>query len=249
MKFGRGLFLIVAVLANLVPTFAQKKVAADNELSKKEKEEGWMLLFDGKSLKGWHNYNSKTIGESWVVEDDAIHLKSDKKADGSWQAEDGGDILTDDRFDDFEFTLEWKIAPCGNSGIIYNIIESKKYEYPWHTGPEMQILDNTCHPDAKIVKHRAGDLYDLMSCSKELVKPAGEWNKIKIKKKDNRVQHWLNGEKVVDYTLGSKKWEELVAASKFKEYEAFGTASKGYIALQDHGDKVWFKNIKIRRAR
>ena len=249
MKVSRYLCLVFFLLTNLVVSFSQKKAAPDNELSKKEKEEGWMLLFDGKSMKGWHNFNSKNVGDSWVIEDQAIHLKSDKKADGSWQAEDGGDILTDDRFDDFEFTLEWKIAPCGNSGVIYNIIESKKYEHPWHTGPEMQILDNTCHPDAKIVKHRAGDLYDLISSTKEMAKPAGEWNKIKIKKKEGRMQHWLNGEKIVDYTLGNKKWEDLVAGSKFKEYPAFGTANKGSIALQDHGDKVWFKNIKIRKAR
>ena len=228
-------------------SFGQKKAAAvDNELSKKEKEDGWVLLFDGKSLKGWHNYNSKNVGERWVVEDNSLHLKVEGKSDEN----DREDLVSDDKFQDFELILEWKIAACGNSGVLYNVVENKKYDYTWETGLEYQLLDSTCHPDGKIMKHKSGDLFDLIASPRDASKPAGEWNKLKIKIKEGRVQHWLNGEKVVDFTIGNKKYEELIKNSKFKDLaEVYGLNTKGYLALQDHGDKVWFKNIKIRKVR
>lgn len=238
--------IIILLTINNI-SFAQKKVpVGDNELSKKEKEDGWMLLFDGKSLKGWHNYNSKTLGERWVVEDDAIHLKVEGKSDEN----DREDLVTDDKFQDFELIMEWKIAACGNSGVLYNVVENKKFDYAWETGLEYQLLDSTCHPEGKIMKHKSGDLFELIAAYKDVSKPAGQWNKLKIKVKENRVQHWLNGEKVVDFTIGNKKYEELIKNSKYKDLaEAYGLATKGYIVLQDAGDKVWFKNIKIRKVR
>ena len=117
------------------------------------------------------------------------------------------------------------------------------------TGPEMQVLDNSCHPDAKIIKHRAGDLYDLISSSKETVKPAGEWNHAVIRSDHGKMEFWLNGTKAVEFTMHDAKWDEMVAASKFKTMPDFGKASKGHIALQDHGDNVWFRNIKIRELK
>ncbi|MCC6463291.1 MAG: DUF1080 domain-containing protein [Saprospiraceae bacterium] len=220
----------------------------DNELSTEEKAAGWALLFDGKSMAGWHNYGKTTTGPAWVIHDNAIHLETKPKGDGEWQQRDGGDILTADEYQDFELELDWKIGPCGNSGIIYNVVEDPaKYPYVWHTGPEMQVLDNACHPDARIPKHRAGDLYDMISCRYEMVKPAGEWNHVRLVSRGGKIEHWLNFRKLVEYDMNAPDWPKMIAGSKFVEMPDFGKFRQGRIALQDHGDLVWYKNIKIRR--
>ena len=157
-----------------------------------------------------------------------------------------GDIITDSEYENYEFTLEWKVSECANSGILFNVVEDAKYDAVYLTGPEMQVLDNSCHPDAKIHKHRAGDLYDLIPCAKETVKPAGEWNVVKIISKNSNYEFWLNGTKVVSFNMHDAAWDEMVKNSKFKTMPDFGKAKKGHIALQDHGDKVSFRNIKIR---
>jgi cytochrome c len=221
-------------------------VYAPNVLTSEEIAQGWKLLFNGNSMEGWRNYRKETLGSSWIVQDGAIHLNAIKNPEGHWQASDGGDILTDGEYENFEFTLEWKIANCGNSGIIYNVIESDQYEYAWNTGPEMQILDNSCHPDARIRTHQAGDLYDLIASEYVTVKPAGEWNRIRIIKNDGHLEHWLNGVKVVSCEMYTDRWKEMIANSKFKDMPGFGMAPKGKIVLQDHGDRIWFRNIKIR---
>ncbi|MGB1243276.1 MAG: 3-keto-disaccharide hydrolase, partial [Chitinophagales bacterium] len=159
---------------------------------------------------------------------------------------DGGDILTNEQYENFELTLEWKIQACGNSGIFYNVVESSEYDAVWRTGPEMQVLDNVCHPDAKYPKHRAGDLYDLISCKYETVKPAGNWNQARIVSKNGKVEYWLNGRKLVSFEMFTPEWEAMIAKSKFKDMPGFGMAKKGYIALQDHGDEVWYRNLKVR---
>lgn len=234
------------------PAFAPKP---DNTLTEKEKADGWQLLFNGQNLDGWHNYGKTTVGKSWVVDDNAIHLDAKPNPNGGWQAPDAGDILTADEYENFELELDWKIAPCGNSGIIYHVKEDPaKYDYVWKTGPEMQVLDNTCHPDARIPKHRAGDLYDLVECKYVTVKPAGEWNHIRLVSKNGKVEHWLNYRKVVELQMfengkPTKEWLELINGSKFPGLPApdFGLSAKGKISLQDHGDPVWFKNIRIRK--
>jgi cytochrome c len=220
--------------------------AADNTLTAKEQKDGWKLLFDGKTFNGWHKYGATTIGNAWMVEDNAMHLKVEAKASPA-RAKDGGDIVTDGEYQDYELALDWKISACGNSGVYYNVVEyAAKYQNGWMTGPEMQVLDDACHPDAKIIKHRAGDLYDMISCNPVTVKPAGEWNHARLISKQGKVEHWLNGQKVVSYDMNTSAWPALIAASKFKVYPDFGKARKGRIALQDHGDLVWYKNIKIR---
>ena len=148
----------------------------------------------------------------------------------------------------FELNLEWKVDTGANSGIIFYVNEdSAKYEWPWNTGMEMQVLDNDRHPDAKIPKHRAGDLYDLISCSRETVKPALEWNKAGIRALNGKLDLFLNGENVVSTTLWDDNWKKLIAGSKFKAMPNFGTFKKGRIALQDHGNKVWYRNIMIKK--
>lgn len=238
-----AIVLIAGMSAFLMPETSPAP-ALPNTLSAAEKASGWKMLFDGKSTRGWRNFKKQAIGGAWKVQDGALTLDVQKK-DG-WQAAAGGDIITEGEYQDFDFRLEWKIAACGNSGIIFNVVESEEFDYVWKTGPEMQVLDNTCHPDAKITKHRAGDLYDLVSAKPETVKPAGEWNQVRILSKGGKVRFWLNGKKVVQFAMFTPEWQQMIAGSKFKDMASFGQYKKGHIALQDHGDQVWFRNIKIK---
>jgi hypothetical protein len=210
-----------------------------NTLTEAQLAEGWKLLFDGQTTKGWRNFNKETIGGAWKVENGELFLDNSEK-------EGRGDIITDEAYENFELMLEWKIDSCGNSGILFNVVEDPAYNTVWVTGPEMQVLDNNCHPDAKITKHRAGDLYDLISCSEETVKPAGEWNQVRILSENGSYQFWLNGTNVVNFTMHTEEWNAMVANSKFKTMPAFGKARSGHIALQDHDDRVWYRNIRIR---
>ena len=155
--------------------------------------------------------------------------------------------MTEDEFENFHLKLEWKADTGGNSGIIIYSKEDPKYEYSWHTGPELQVLDNERHKDAKITKHRAGDLYDLVSSAPETVKPALEWNSVEIKSEKGKLEEWLNGTKVLDVTLWDDNFKKLVAGSKFKIRPDFAKFTKGHIGVQDHGNKVWFRNIKIKK--
>jgi len=207
---------------------------------------GWKSLFDGKTTQGWHTYGKETIGKAWKVDDGALHLDAAAKKD--WQTKEGGDIVSAESFDNFHLKLDWKIAPKGNSGIILYVQEDPaKYPYAWHTGPEIQVLDNNGHPDAKIHKHRAGDVYDLIASSPETVKPAGEWNQIEIISNKGKLEVVQNGVKVVSTTLWDDQWKALIAGSKFASRPGFGTFKSGKIALQDHGDNVWSRNILIKR--
>lgn len=232
---------IVVILSSLctINTMGQ-----DNTLSKKEQKDGWKLLFDGKTTSGWRKFNEQSIGSGWKVQDGALFLDKSVTV-----REERGDIISQDQFENFELTLDWKIDSCGNSGVMFNVVEDPKHKYVWLTGPEMQVLDNTCHPDAKIEKHRAGDLYDLIKSNIETVKPAGQWNTAKIISNKGKYEFWLNDNKAVEFTMHTPDWDALVAGSKFKSMTDFGKASKGHISLQDHGDNVWFKNIKIRELK
>jgi len=215
-----------------------------NVLTEQEKSDGWKLLFDGATTAGWHTYGKTGIGKAWKVEDGALRLDAASKKD--WQTAEGGDIVTDAEYENFDLRLEWKIAPKGNSGIMFYVKEEPQYQYPWQTGPEIQVLDNDGHPDGKITKHRTGDLYDLISVSKETVKPVGEWNSVRIVANKGKLDGYLNGEHVLNTTMWNDAWRQLVAGSKFKDMPGFGKFQKGKISLQDHGDNVWFRNIKIK---
>ena len=158
----------------------------------------------------------------------------------------GGDLITKEEFDNFAFEMEWKISEGGNSGLMFHVAEADTLGATYHTGPEYQLLDNERHPDAKIEKHRAGDNYDLQKSTVETVKPAGEWNETRLVVNNGVVEHYLNGEKVVEYELWTPEWEEMVANSKFVDFPAYGLAKEGHIALQDHGDEVSFRNIRVK---
>jgi Domain of Unknown Function (DUF1080) len=220
--------------------------AKNNTLSEAEQKDGWSLLFDGTSMKGWHKYGNKPVGSAWKIQDECITLDTTVKE--NWQIKDGGDIVSDGEFENYHLKLEWKIAKDGNSGIIFNVNEDTvKYKYPWMTGPEQQVLDNAGHADGKIIKHRAGDLYDLITVSKETVKGPGEWNVAEIKVQNGKLDFYLNGENTVSTTMWDDAWKKMIAGSKFKEFPGFGTYQKGHIALQDHGNAIWFRNIKIKK--
>jgi hypothetical protein len=230
--------------AALLGLFIVQFSVAQNVLTAQEEKEGWTLLFDGKSTSGWRKFNSDKIPAAWKVGDGALYFDSSVK-----DREQRGDIITEKEYENFELSLEWKIDSCGNSGVMFNVVEDPKYRTVWLTGPEMQVLDNDCHPDAKIEKHRAGDLYDLIKSNKETVKPVGEWNVAKIISNKGKYEFWLNGNKAVEFTMHTTEWDTMVANSKFKTMPDFGKATKGHISLQDHGDRVWFRNIKIRELK
>ena len=241
------LLLSITVFVQL-NSFGQKNTTRmqDNTLSSQEKEQGWRLLFDGKSTQGWHSYGYGSVGKAWNIVDGSLHLDVANKKD--WPANESKDILTNDEYDNFHLKADWKLAKKGNSGIIFYVHEDKKkYPNTYETGPEMQVLDNAGHSDAKIPKHRAGDLYDLISSSSEPVKPAEEWNHAEIMCKNGKLDFYLNGVHIVSTQLWNDNWKKLIANSKFKSMPDFGTFKKGKIALQEHGEEVWFKNIKIRK--
>ncbi|MFH6982106.1 family 16 glycoside hydrolase [Marinoscillum luteum] len=229
-----------------LPGFTNDYKVTHNVLSEAEKAQGWKLLFDGKTTQGLRNYKVETLGKKWQAVNGTLHF-SGKGSGAGWQAEDGGDIIiTDKPYKNYEFQIDWKMSDGGNSGIIYNVVEDDQYDYVWHTGPEYQLLDNLKHPDGQIEKHRSGDLYDMIKTKFVTVNPTGEWNRTRIKVNNGHVEHWLNGYKVVEFDFWTPEWDALVAGSKFSEMKAFGTGKEGHISLQDHGDKVWFRNIKIR---
>lgn len=216
--------------------------AADNNANSNT----FVSMFDGKTTKGWHTYGKDTTGSAWKAEDGVLHLDASQK--GDWQSKNGGDIVSDQEYENFDFKVEWKISRTGNSGIMFYVKEEPaKYQYAWYTGPECQIADNKENEDGKLIKHQAGDLYDLMSISKKVVKPAGEWNQVEIVADKGKLDITINNEHVLSTTLWDDNWKKLVAASKFKEWPAFGTFKTGRIALQDHGADVWFRNIQIRK--
>jgi hypothetical protein len=207
-----------------------------------QKKGKWQNLFNGKDFSGWHTYNKQgqPISDKWVVEDGAMTLTG----------RGGGDLVTDKEFENFELEMEWKISEKGNSGVMWGVVEDKKYCCPYSTGPEMQVLDDAKHPDSfagKNGNHKAGSLYDMIPpADLAAVKPAGEWNKAKMKIDKGQGTFWLNGKQMVTFPTKGEGWDALVANSKFKTWEGFGKFPKGKIALQDHGDKVWFRNIRIR---
>lgn len=224
-------------------------VETPNTLTDAEKAEGWVLMFDGTTATGWRGYNKTAFPDSgWEVVDGTLHCKES----GTGEAGLGGDIIYDKKFKDFELSLEWKVGVGGNSGIFY-LAQEVKGDPIWKSSPEMQILDNAKHIDARLGKdgnHQAGSLYDLIPAKPQNAKPALEWNKVSIMVYQGTVVHYQNGEKVLEYHLWTDDWKKMILESKFKEYKNFlnagGADKSGFIGLQDHGNDVWFRNIKIR---
>jgi hypothetical protein len=207
-----------------------------NTLSLAERREGWRLLFDGMTTSGWHIYAKPNTVEGWRVIEGMLVRTGE-----------GGDLVTNDQFDTFELEFEWKVSEGGNSGVFYWAHEASERIY--HNAPEYQVLDNIAHRDGLTPLTAAGSLYGLAPAEPGLVKPVGEWNKSRITTKGSKVEHWLNGVRVVQVDFDSPELKALIAESKFNEWPTFGKTRRGYIGLQDHGDSVWYQNIKIRPAR
>lgn len=207
---------------------------AMNTLTSQEEADGWELLFDGDDLDGWRGFGRDDLPAGWGAEDGLLVRSSGQ-----------GDIITREVFRDFELSLEWMVHAAGNSGIFYRA--SEEVGRIFEGAPEMQVLDDDGHVDGGDPLTSAGANYGLHPAPRGVVNPAGEWNEVRIRVHGNQVTHWLNGERIVDYELGSPEWAELVAGSKFAEWPEYGTFDEGHIGLQDHGDWVAYRNIKIRR--
>ncbi len=241
----RNIYLLISLIVGLFITstlFGQKP----NQLTKKEKKEGWVLLFNGKNFDGWRQCNGTAMPSNWIIEEDAMKvLTAEGKKPGQGA---GGDIIfSPKKFRNFELSVDWKVSKMGNSGIFYNVREVPGKPI-YYAAPEVQILDNADATDNKLASHLAGSLYDMIAAEPQNAKPAGSWNSIVIRVKDGQVTHTMNGVKIVSYTLWTPEWDALVANSKFKTFPGFteGIAKEGYIGLQDHGYPIWFRNIKIR---
>jgi hypothetical protein len=228
-RYGAGILLLSALPA--CGATAQGG-AAMNTLTPAEKAAGWKLLFDGKTTTGWHAYSSAGMPAGWQVVDGALTRVAQ-----------AADIVTNEQFRNFELSIDWKIAPGGNSGIFYRASPGSKEIY--FSGPEMQVLDDSKHPDGQSGLTSAGSAYGLYPAPRGVVKPAGQWNTARIFVNGNHVEHWLNGRKIVSYELGSVDWLERVTNSKFKAWPEYGKATEGYIGLQEHGSRVAFRNIKV----
>jgi hypothetical protein len=229
----------VILAATLAVSTVGLVTAADtpNTLTNMERAEGWKLLFDGTTTQGWRGYLEQTVPDGWKVVDGALALSG----------EEGSDIITLNEYENFDFKFEWKISPKGNSGVFYLIAESPDLARTYYSGPEYQVLDNDGHPDAKDGPDRfAGANYALYPPTKNVARPVGEWNQGRIVKQSAHVEHWLNGEKVVEYELWSDDWKTRVEKSKFGKMPAYAKAKKGHLGLQNHGNDVWFRSLKVR---
>ncbi|WP_138992871.1 DUF1080 domain-containing protein [Larkinella sp. C7] len=225
----------ILTLGMLLPTtvFSQKA----NTLTAKEKKDGWVLLFDGTSSAGWKTPSGKPVPAGWEIKDGTLTAKKGGK---------GGDIISENQYSNFDLTFDYTIEPTGNSGVKYFYT---KYEKGGNLGMEYQLLDDKRAEDNKKENHLTGSFYDVIPPNAALKKAhePGQWNTVRIVSKDKKVEHWLNGVKILEFTRGSQAFTDAVALSKFNKAEpAFGTVEKGHILLQEHGGEVSFKNIKIK---
>lgn len=240
MKLLRNILLLAITLLIFGCSNTKNENLTLNMLTEKEVAEGWELLFDGKSLDKWNDFNGTEVTTGWIAENEEL-VALGKGADKY------GDIITKEKFSNFELSLEWNITKGGNSGILYGILEDG-FESVYQTGPEYQLIDDV---------NFAGELEDWQKCGadyamypandKKKLKEYGEWNSSRIIVKDSLVQYWLNSEKIVEFKRWTKEWKEKVAEGKWKDFPSYGIAEKGHIGLQDHGDKISFRNIKIKR--
>ena len=233
---------LVTMFFIALPSFAQEV----NKLTKKEKKEGWTLLFNGQNFDGWRKCNGTAMPANWKIEDNAMNVFiGEGKKPG--QGADGDIVFGTKKFKNFELSIDWKVSKMANSGIFYNVREVPGKPV-YYAAPEVQVLDNVDATDNKIDSHLAGSLYDMLPADPKTVKPVGSWNTIVIKVKDGKVTHTQNGVLVCSYSLWTPEWDKMVQNSKFKSFPGFteGISKEGFIGLQDHGYPVWFRNIKIR---
>ncbi|MGV8963819.1 MAG: 3-keto-disaccharide hydrolase [Candidatus Saccharimonadaceae bacterium] len=245
-----SLVIMTMILTSCTNSKKQADATAVNTDSMKVTNDEWITMFDGETFNGWRGYDRTDMPSAWTIEDGAIKINGSGRGEAG--AKQGGDIIFDQKFKNFELTFEWKVSKGANSGVFY-LAQEIKGEPIWKSSPEFQILDNDNHPDAKLGKdnnRKSASLYDLIPAVPQNSKPFGEWNTGAILVSKGTVIHKQNGVNVVEYHLWTADWEKLIEGSKFKGWENFinagGDNQEGFIGLQDHGDDVWFKNIKIR---
>ncbi|OQD44080.1 glycosyl hydrolase [Croceivirga radicis] len=217
---------------------------AVEEVSQEVAAPNWEVLFDGSSFDEWHYYNGGAVTEPWKIEDGAMVFYPPKERNGE-----SYNLVTNKTYTNFVLQLEWKVVKGANSGIFYGVEEADKFGQPYATGPEIQVLDDENHPDAKNgTTHQAGALYDMVAPSEKTVKPIGEWNSVEIMVNHQENQGYViqNGTKIVEFPVNGEAWTKMVENSKFKGWEGFGEYQTGKIGLQDHGDQVAFRNIRIK---
>jgi hypothetical protein len=211
--------------------------------TKTEEASDWIPLFDGSSYDNWRGYLAESTYPEWTIEDNAMTFTPGESG--------GKNIISKEQFNSFILSLEWKISEGGNSGIFWGVHEDTKFPEAYETGPEIQVLDNKKHPDAFVGegRHTAGALYDMIAPSEDMTNPAGEWNLcvIEVNHTTNSGKVTLNGTEIVNFPVHGDKWDAMVANSKFKDWAGFGKYPTGHIGLQDHGDRVWYRNIKIKK--
>lgn len=241
--------LILILIGFSLLACKQKKTEPETPTQQEEEvvevEPQWQMLFDGTSFDGWSFYRGGEISEPWKLEDGTMvfYPPNDRPNGESYN------IVTDKTYENFVLSLEWKISENGNSGIFWGIFEDEKFGQPYETGPEIQVLDDKGHPDAKNgTTHQAGALYDMIAPSEKVVKPAGEWNvcELTVNHMTNEGTVVLNGTEICKFPVHGELWDEMVADSKFADWEGFGKYQSGKIGLQDHGDIVAYRNIKIK---
>ncbi|WP_276347612.1 DUF1080 domain-containing protein [Daejeonella sp. JGW-45] len=233
-------FVIVGVSASSMKYVTANSLRSDSELPGKPKGQ-WITLFDGKSLDGWHHFNNKAAIKNWTIIDGALVCLGAKGPSGS------GDIITDQKFKNFELKWDWKVDKGSNSGVFYHIVEAPKYKRAIETAPEYQIIDDITYPAKLAPSQLTGANYDMhVAEGNKVLMPVGEWNNSKIIYKNGAVEHWLNGKRIVKFKVLSEDWKKRKAASKWKDAPDYGTSGEGSIGLQDHGNKAYFKNIEIR---
>ncbi len=230
----------VVVLLGLVALATPLSAQEANTLTEAERAAGWYLLFDGVSLDQWRGFRMTEIPAGWTVADGKIHFVKPESGDRA-------DIITRKQYRNFELSIEWAVSPGGNSGIFFHVTEDGRATYS--TGPEVQILDDALHADGKRPITSAGSNYALHPPSEQVTRPVGEFNEARLRVDGDKVTHWLNGTKIVEYRLWDDDWKAKVAASKFARMPGYGLNRTGHIALQDHGDEIWFRNVKIRPLR
>lgn len=237
-------FLCFALVFALFAVPALADDASLNTLTDEEKSAGFELLFDGQTTHGWHGYKMDKMPPGWQVKD-GILTRVEGGAGGKG-AGGGDDIVTDEEFANFELRLEWRVGKGVNSGILYRV--SEEAETSWHEAPEMQVLDNKGWGESE-TRHHAGALYDLYAPAKDVTRPQGEWNEVRLIADGNHIEHWLNGEKVVECELDSADWKERVANSKFRDKPTYAQARKGRLCLQDHSGNIEYRNIRLRELK
>ena len=241
----RRIFLAITISAALLISLSASAQKV-NSLTKQEKKEGWVLLFDGKDFNGWRQCNGTTMPANWKIDKGTMNVfTGEGKKPG--QGSDGDIVYSVKKFKNFELSVDWNAGKMGNSGIFYYVREVPGKPI-YYAAPEIQVLDNVDATDNKLPSHLAGSLYDILPADPKTVHPSGSWNTMVVRVKDGQVTHTQNGVKVVSYTLWTPEWDAMVAKSKFKTFPGWteGIAKEGYIGLQDHGYPIWFRNIKIR---